>query len=179
MMYIIAETLSSPKRLHKPKRNLVKYIQKAPSVGAFPHQDMSLPVLQRLASEGYNKVTFRAHKDEMACPICRKFSGRTFNLLNYIATTTHEAPIFSHTHVNCYCSLLIWDDDQILPDLLVDYTGNIETLPTPKGRNWKAQLEKVLTQDYQLPTPSQENKEKAEQDAELDQAIDEDYWENF
>lgn len=61
----------------------------------------------------------------------------------------------------------------------MDYTGNIETLPTPKGRDWKSQLEKVLTQDYQLPTPSQENKEKAEQDAELDQAIDEDYWENF
>lgn len=61
----------------------------------------------------------------------------------------------------------------------MDYTGNIETLPTPKGRDWKLQLEKILTQDYQLPTPSQENKEKAKQEAELDQAIDEDYWDNF
>lgn len=94
MMYIIATSLKSPKRVSKPKRNLVKYIQKAPAVGTFPHQDMSLPVLQRLADEGYNKVTFRAHKDEMACPICRKTSGRTWNLLNFINTTQHEAPIF-------------------------------------------------------------------------------------
>ena len=89
----------------------------------WPHQDESLPTFEDLLEQGYNRATFVAHPN--ACNFCKRLNGKTWNLDNFLRTTQHLAPIFSHSHVNAQSEIKVWDIKGELPDVFVDYNGDI------------------------------------------------------
>ena len=83
------------------------------------NQDLSLPVLRDLADMGYTTVTYIA--ETHACGICRRFNNRRWKIEDFIKDTQYDAPIFSKTHVNDNCSLLVEGPGK--QKIYVDYNG--------------------------------------------------------
>lgn len=119
------------KRVSKPKLNtkVKRLINKKPKITIrkknplWPKQDESTSTFEDLLNEGYDMVTFVAHPN--ACPKCKAMNGRTWRLQEFLDTTEYNAPIFSHSHCNAASPVKVWDSNNILPDVYVDYTGNI------------------------------------------------------
>ena len=88
----------------------------------WPHQDISLPVFEDLLDQGYNMATFIAHPG--ACSFCKGMNGKTWSLQNLLNTTQYDAVIFSHSHVNAFSEIKVWDKNGELPDVYVNYEGN-------------------------------------------------------
>lgn len=88
----------------------------------WPHQDISLPVFEDLLEQGYNMATFIAHPG--ACSFCKGMNGKTWSLQNLLNTTQYDAVIFSHSHVNAFSEIKVWDKNGELPDVYVNYEGN-------------------------------------------------------
>jgi hypothetical protein len=92
---------------------------RSPVIEAAP-QDVSLPILKRLLAEGYDGVVWvcnTAAKDVA----CRSLNGKTWALADFLSETTHDAPVFSHSHVGCKCMIRLTADEK--PDVLVRAFG--------------------------------------------------------
>jgi len=93
-----------------------------PNTG-YPLQDVSLPVFQDLLEQGYNMVTFVAHPN--ACNHCKGINGKTKSLDQHLRSLNYEAPVFEMAHVNSQSELKVWDKNGELPDVFVNYEGDI------------------------------------------------------
>ena len=111
---------NAPKSQNKPvsKRYKIKT-----TTSEWPHQDISTDTFEELKEQGYNRATFVAHPH--ACKFCKKLNGKTWTLQNFLDTTNYDAPIFSHSHVNAFSKIKVWDINGELEPVYVDYTGEI------------------------------------------------------
>jgi hypothetical protein len=87
-------------------------------------KDKSRPVLQRLLSKGYNKVTWdsgaSSHKQ------CRDLNRKTWALKDFLSGLRHDAPIFERSHPGDEsCTIII--EGPKLKKVVVDSYGNMET----------------------------------------------------
>lgn len=91
--------------------------------GIYPLQDISLPVFEDLLDQGFNMITLVAWSG--ACSYCKHKNGKTMSLSNWLNQLQHEAPVFEAFHVNSQSELKVWDKTGQLPDVYVNYQGNI------------------------------------------------------
>lgn len=91
--------------------------------GIYPLQDVSTNTFEELKEQGYNRCTFVAWSG--ACQFCKKLNGKTWTLDNFLRTTQYLAPIFSHSHVNAQSEIKVWDIKGELPDVFVNYNGDM------------------------------------------------------
>lgn len=89
---------------------------------AIARMDISLPLLNNLATDGYIVVEWQT-TSPIPCSICEDLARQQWDLISYLSTVHHDAGIFSHSHVNCYCTLILRGPG--LPDRTVDSYGNI------------------------------------------------------
>lgn len=111
---------------NKPSKTLIKKPNKSITIknkGFYPLQDVSTNTFEELKEQGYNRCTFVAWSG--ACKFCKKLNGKTWTLDNFIRSTRFEAPIFSHSHVNAQSEIKVWDSKGELPDVFVNYNGDI------------------------------------------------------
>lgn len=126
------------KVLKKKPNNTIKPSKKAPksqnkpvskrykirtTTGEWPHQDISLPVFEDLLEQGYNMITLVAWSG--ACADCKRKNGKTISLSKWLNQLRYEAPVFEAFHVNSRSELKVWDKNGELPDVYVNYEGNI------------------------------------------------------
>ena len=111
------------KKAPKSQNKAINKRFKIKPTSEWPHQDESLPTFEDLLEQGYNRATFVANPN--ACNFCKRLNGKTWNLDNFLRTTQHLAPIFSHSHVNAQSEIKVWDIKGELPDVFVDYNGDI------------------------------------------------------
>lgn len=109
-----------PKSQNKPVSKRYKI---RTTTSEWPHQDISTSTFEELLDQGYNMATFVAYPN--ACKFCQKLNGKTWTLQNFLDTTEYDAPIFSHSHVNAFSEIKVWDKNGELPDVYVNYEGNI------------------------------------------------------
>ena len=116
----------------KPDKNSVKTRNKQVNrrfkiqkpQGIYPLQDVSLPVFEDLLEQGFNKATFIAHPH--ACSYCKKRSGMTWDLYQFISNLQYDAPIFEKAaHVNAQSKIKVWDSTNNLDPVYVNYAGDI------------------------------------------------------
>lgn len=109
------------KTKNRPNNTKIKKILKTnPS---WPPTETSLEVYEELLDRGYDKVTFVAWSG--ACKICKRINGKTWDLDIFIAETEYDAPLFSHTHVGSKSQMKVWDSTGEMPEIYVDYQGNM------------------------------------------------------
>ena len=90
----------------------------------YPLQDVSLPVFEDLLEQGYDTATFVAHPN--ACAYCKKRNGKTWRLYQFISNLQYDAPIFEKAaHVNAQSEIKVWDSKGELPDVFVNYNGDM------------------------------------------------------
>ena len=83
--------------------------------------DESSYILNKLLDEGFTNV--RWVNTETACDICRQLDGREWSLQDFINDTMYEAPIFSKSHPNCLCYLVVSNDQGV--EINVNYAGEL------------------------------------------------------
>lgn len=111
---------------NKPSKTLTKKPNKSITIknkGIYPLQDVSTNTFEELKEQGYNRCTFIAWSG--ACKFCKKLNGKTWTLDNFLRTTKYMAPVFSHSHVNAQSEIKVWDIKGELPDVFVNYNGDI------------------------------------------------------
>lgn len=111
---------------NKPSKTLTKKPNKSITIknkGIYPLQDVSTSVLKDLLEQGYNMVTFVAHSN--ACAYCKGINGKTKPLVQHLQSLQYDAPLFEMSHVNSLSELKIWDKTGELPDVFVNYNGDI------------------------------------------------------
>ena len=92
--------------------------------GVYPLYDSSLPVFQDLLEQGYDTATFVAHPN--ACAYCKKRNGMSWKLSQFISNLQYDAPIFEKAaHVNAQSQIKVSDSKGELPDVFVNYKGDI------------------------------------------------------
>lgn len=126
--YNIIKPKTSPLIRVKPKQTTTK-ILKPKQIRVLKRKrvyhgrvDESLPTLKKMLKMGYDMITFEARNT--ACPICKGLNGYTFDLKFWLGQLKHEAPIFEISHVQCLDYLRVWDSEDMLPDMWVNWTGN-------------------------------------------------------
>lgn len=118
------KTIKPTKKPYKSQNKPVsKRYKIRTTTSEWPHQDISTPTFEELLDQGYNMATFVAYPN--ACKFCQKLNGKTWTLQNFLDTTEYDAPIFSHSHVNAFSEIKVWDKNGKLPDVYVNYEGNI------------------------------------------------------
>jgi len=65
--------------------------------------DESLPALQELLENGFDKVIWRWNGTNY--DICSELDGQEWTLEEFLEGLIYEAPIFERSHVNCGCHL--------------------------------------------------------------------------
>jgi hypothetical protein len=89
---------------------------------ALARTDMSLGPLNSLAADGYVDIEWQT-TTPVPCSICEDLNRQRWDMNSYLSTVHHDAGIFSHSHVNCYCILILRSPG--LPDRTLDSYGNI------------------------------------------------------
>ena len=130
-----------PQTITVPKVNPPKV--KAPSTPHTHAQDDTLPELQGLLQQGYDTVTWVLNETHDIIDICDELNGKVWSLDQFLAETTHDAPIFSHGHPGDHCYLLV--SSQTNPELSTVTVG-------PTGQRWasisvKDRLKKMSKKD--------------------------------
>lgn len=126
--YEIIKPKISPIVRVKPKTNVKilkpKVIKKVLKKKRIYHGrvDQSLPTLKKMKQMGYDRITFEVRNS--ACPICQDLNSYTFDLGSWLAQLKHSAPIFEISHPNCLDYVRVWDTENILPPIWVNWTGN-------------------------------------------------------
>ena len=104
-------------------------------------QDDSLPVLTRLISQGYDKCIWHIHEDlHHVQDLCDAYNGKEFNLVELVSNLQHAAPIFEHSHVNCFdnkTEIYTKEGWKLFKDLRKD---ELVCSPNPKTLEWEWQL---------------------------------------
>lgn len=85
-------------------------------------QDISLPILEELLSEGYTNTKWNTNIGATDGP-CISKNGDEMPLAEFIATTQYGAAIFSRTHPQCNCSITVSGPN--LPDVEVNGYGRV------------------------------------------------------
>ena len=106
----------------KTNKDVSRRFKIRPNTG-YPLQDVSLPVFEDLLDQGYNMITLVAWSG--ACAYCKKKNGKTMPLARWLNQLQHEAPVFEAFHVNSQSELKVWDKNGELPDVFVNYEGDI------------------------------------------------------
>lgn len=117
--YQIIKPKVSPIIRVKPKTNVKVLKKKRVYHGRV---DESLPTLKKMKQMGYDRITFEARNS--ACPICQGLNGYTFDLGSLLSQLKHSAPLFEISHPNCLDYLRVWDSEDVLPTIWVNWTGN-------------------------------------------------------
>ena len=89
---------------------------------ALARTDMSLPLLNDLASQGFTVVEWQT-TSPIPCSICEDLSRQQWDITSYLSTVHHDAGIFSKSHVNCYCIVILRGEG--VGQRTVDSYGNI------------------------------------------------------
>ena len=89
---------------------------------ALARTDVSLGSLNQLLSQGYTVVEWQT-TSPVPCRICEDLARQQWELAMFLSGLAHEAPIFEHSHVNCYCTVRVRGEG--LPEMTVDSYGNI------------------------------------------------------
>jgi hypothetical protein len=77
-------------------------------------QDVSLPVLQDLLSQNYNKVKWVSSESDYAQnDVCYGLNGQEWDLQTFINETQYGASIFCRTHPNCLCHIEVYHADGV------------------------------------------------------------------
>lgn len=119
-----SKTIKPTKKPYKSQNKPVSKRYKIRTTNSeWPHQDVSLPVFEDLLEQGYNMITLVAWSG--ACKYCKAKNGKTMSLANWLSQLQYEAPVFEAFHVNSYSELKVWDKNGELPDVYVNYEGNI------------------------------------------------------
>lgn len=82
----------------------------------------SLSALEILLEQGYNKVKWVS--EPTGCSKCLSLDGMEWDLQEYINNITHDAGIFSYSHPNCLCYIIVSKND--IEEIKVNYLGIIE-----------------------------------------------------
>lgn len=69
-------------------------------------QDVSREKLEILKSEGYIKVTWKMSPGTVDSK-CVDLNGASWSIEDFLSQTSHDAPIYSKSHVGCHCSIII------------------------------------------------------------------------
>ncbi len=89
-------------------------------------QDVSLPILEDLLSQGYADTTWETNAGAKDGP-CISKDGDKQPLVDFVAGLVHAAPFFEKTHVGCHCRAKISGPG--LPDVWVSGFGIDEGTP--------------------------------------------------
>jgi len=89
---------------------------------AIARTDMSLGPLNDLATQGYAVIEWQT-TSPVPCRICEDLNRQQWDLGSYMSTIHHDAALFSHSHVNCYCILILRGEG--LPEKTLDSYGNV------------------------------------------------------
>lgn len=82
-------------------------------------EDTTLQKLLDLQKQGYRFVKWV--NTETACDKCRQLDQKVWPISNFISNLRHNAPMFEHSHPECYCLLEVHDyKDGILEPVLID-----------------------------------------------------------
>lgn len=92
---------------------LASVVQAAP-------QDVSAPIFERLLSEGYTETEWVTNPGATDGPCIAK-NGDKMPLIEFLANTMYNAPIYSKTHVSCKCSVRVSGPDK--QDVIVNAFG--------------------------------------------------------
>jgi hypothetical protein len=92
-------------------------------------KDISLPILQDLLNQGYDKVTWNTNAGAVDSA-CLTLNNESWPLADFLQGLLHEAPIYearqvagatAGSHVGCHCVLRVTGPD--LPDVMVNAFG--------------------------------------------------------
>lgn len=89
---------------------------------AVARTDMSLGPLNDLATQGYTIIEWQT-TSPVPCSICEDLARQQWDIPSYLSAIHHDAAVFSRSHVNCYCTLILKGPD--LPDRTIDSYGNV------------------------------------------------------
>lgn len=117
------KTIKPTKKPYKSQNKPVSKRYKIKPKSMYPLQDVSLPVFEDLLEQGYNMITLVAWSG--ACADCKRKNGKTMPLTKWLNQLNYEAPVFEAFHVNSRSELKVWDKNGELPDVYVNYEGNI------------------------------------------------------
>lgn len=89
---------------------------------------MSLPILKRLVSLGYNRAIWNIHEVlHKEYDICDHYNGEEFDIVKMISNLEHDSPIFETSHVNCYCRLSCFSTtNSELDTIIIDWQGGYD-----------------------------------------------------
>lgn len=87
---------------------------------AVARTDMSLPILNDLASQGYTVVEWKT-TSPVPCSICEDLERQQWELTMFLLGLAHNAPVFEHSHVNCYCTVILRGEG--LPEVIINSEG--------------------------------------------------------
>lgn len=87
---------------------------------ALARTDMSLGPLNDLATRGYIDVEWKT-VSPIPCQTCQDLEMQRWELTMFLSGLAHSAPVFEHSHVNCYCTVIIRGPG--LPDVVVNSEG--------------------------------------------------------
>lgn len=118
-----SKTIKPTKKPYKTQNKSVSKRYKIKPKSMYPLQDVSLPVFEDLLEQGYNMITLVAWSG--ACADCKRKNGKTMPLAKWLNQLNYEAPVFEAFHVNSRSELKVWDKNGELPDVYVNYEGNI------------------------------------------------------
>src|ERR1035437_3505128 len=87
-------------------------------------QDMTGPILQNLAADGYTQVTWNSNGSHHGQ--CRDLNRQVWDLQDFLATTEYDAPLFSRSHPgDASCTLTVSGAGH--PSVEVDSYGDVDT----------------------------------------------------
>lgn len=69
-------------------------------------QDVSREKLETLKSGGYVKVTWKLSPSAVDSN-CVDLNSRIWSLEDFLSQTSHDAPIYSKSHVGCHCTVIV------------------------------------------------------------------------
>lgn len=95
--------------------DLVEWLDKL-VLEALPRTDQSTSRLEELLAQGYTEVSW--HATNAIDFNCLELNGQTWPLDEFLYFTKHNAPMFSKSHVNCNCRLIVRGPN--LPEVNVD-----------------------------------------------------------
>ena len=85
--------------------------------------EVTMPLLQKLESQGYTTVTFLA--SSVACDKCVAVDEKQWSIAEFLSNTEYDAPIYSNSaHIGCRCTIKASGPD--LEDKYLNYAGFVE-----------------------------------------------------
>ena len=84
-------------------------------------QDLSRLILEVLLGQVY--VTVKWDSSNSRHSQCLELNNQQWNLIDFVANLSHDAPLFERSHPGCYCRVIATGPN--LPDVFVDSYGQM------------------------------------------------------